>query len=127
MPLGLLQSPDERPLGRTRCGKRLRLVIGAAKPPMGTEAVEVGKQKRALLERAQARRSGVAFAGRSAAHPVNSAAATASAPSAKTPGQAKKNTITSAQITRTAWTSRAIGRSKAAAGSSKYISLTIRR
>src|SRR6185437_2492860 len=125
MSLGLLQSPDQRALGRARCGEHFRLVIGAAEAPMAQQAVEIRKQRLALLPN-RARRSGVAFARRSIAHPVKRAAATASAPSAKTPGQAKKNRVTSAQTMSTAPISRPIGRSNAATGSSKYISLTMR-
>src|SRR5208282_2394079 len=104
----LFQRRYERALGASGAGQALRLLAGAGNARELRQAEETGQLR--LL-----------------AHPANSAAATASAPFTSGLGQMKKNMMTSAATRITVCTSPPKGRSKAPLGSSKYISLTMRR
>ncbi len=100
---------DQRALGSAGGGAALGLVVGAVDPLEAQQAEE--RRQRCAVR-----------------HPAKSAAATLSAPSTTGPDRRRRTGLTTAVITSTACISRPIGRSNAAAfGSSKYMSLTMRR
>src|SRR5262249_37046307 len=99
---------DQRALGGARTRQGLGLVVGAADRVKGVQPKGFGKRRRP-------------------AHLAKSEAAAASAPPTTGSGRRMKNSVSTAVTTSTHFSSGAIGRSNAAAGSSKYITLTMRR
>src|SRR5712691_391118 len=108
-PGGLFVSPYQRPIGGAGTGQRLRLVVGAADRGVMMEAKAFGQGRGRV------------------AHRANNDAAAASAPPTIGSGNRMKNIVSTAVTTSTHLSSGAIGRSNDRSGSSKYITLTMRR
>ena len=105
---GLRQGPHQGALRGTLARQGFGLVVGAAE----------GVARHQAPARRQLGHRG---------HRRNSAEAAASAPPTSGPGSRKKNKVTSAVTSSTPLSSPAIGASKAASASSKYMTLTMRR
>ena len=108
-PGGLLHCPGHGSFGRTLTSEPCRLVIGAAERLVRNQPIGCLEKRR---------RHG---------HRANSDAAATSALPMTGPGSKKKNKVTNAVTTSTPFSSPAIGWSKAPVGSSKYMTLTMRK
>src|SRR5262249_8893787 len=108
-PCGLLVGPDDRAGGTTRARQRLCLVVGTADAGEMMEPVAVRERRSAI------------------AHRWNNEAAAASAPPTIGSGSRMNTIVRTAVTTSTHFNSAAIGLSNATSGSSKYITLTMRR
>src|SRR5262245_7266147 len=107
-PRGLLQAPDHRALGGAVVGEPLGLVVGAGDARQADQAEE--------------RRQG-----NGAAHPAKSAEAACWALSISGPGFTKKNSMTMLVMAMMPFITQPVSLSRASTGSSKYITLMIRR
>src|SRR5579883_2294060 len=108
-PGALLERPDDGSVFAAGQRQRLGLVVGAADARPGEKPVTRG----------QGRRRGRHF--------TNNDRAAVCAASITGPGSTKKNSVTNAVTTSTPFNSPASGASNAAAGSSKYMTLTMRK